>query len=626
MRKNLYRLFKHRKQQDSSAIRCTVEALETRRLLTAWSAQDQVIGLDKETANYPTINGSGETVALIDFGVDYNHYALGNGYGNKIIYAWNYTNNTWNVMPNSSNDNAHGTGSAGEVAADPHVVNGALYQGVAPDVKLIALEAQGTTQVKEAMDWVIANRSKYNIVGVNYVDPTGTVNEATILSDCQSLQNSGVFVAGPAGNYGPTTAYAVYDNEYYEVGSSTLYGTISSFTPRGSAISFVAPADNIDVTWYNNGVAMDYPSSGTSWAAPQVVGAAALIKQVDSKFTVAQIASIIHDSATWIYDGYSKMSYAQLNVNGAVTLAFQRAGYTYKGGGYQGGSGGSGSPAPSPTPFLGTPFAVGSPIKAVAYDDGGEGVAYHDTDAADIGDNSKYRTGGVDIGWTNTEGGTAYVGWTHAGEWMDYTVNVSSAGTYNILSRVAAAMSGGAFHIEIDGKNVTGSLSVPNTGSWTTYTTLTSSGINLTAGTHILRVVMDANDAAGFTANFNYFEITPSNSGSSGGGGTYTPVTNTVPNGAFGLYFSSISPSALTLNFDDNANNESQYVIERSTSSGGTYSVVGTVNVNQATSQGTGYRQWSDSGLAANTTYYYKVYEVNQHGYSAAVAGSVKTT
>jgi len=624
MRKNLFCFRKSRKQKDCQPIRCTVEALESRRLLTAWSPQDQVIGLDKETANYPTINGAGETVALIDYGVDYNHYALGNGYGNKIIYAWNYENNTWNVMPNDTDDNAHGTGTAGEVAADPHVVNGLLYQGVSPDVKLIALEAQGTTEVKEAFDWIVANRAKYNIVGVNYVDPTGTVDEATILSDCQSLQNSGVFIAGPAGNYGPTTAYAVYDNAYYQVGSSTLYGTISTFTPRGSAISFVAPGDNIDVTWYANGVAMDYPSSGTSWASPQIVGAAALIKQVDPNFTVAQIASIIHDSATWIYDSYSNMSYAQLNVNAAVALAFQRAGYSYNGGGYQGGSGSGSSPATTSTPFLGTPFAVGSTIKAADYDDGGEGVAYYDTQTSDVGNNPDYRSGNVAIGWTNTEGGTAYVGWTSAGEWMNYTINVSTTGTYNILSRVAAAESGGAFHI--DGQNVTGTISIPNTGSWDTYTTLTSSGINLTAGTHVMRVVMDSNDSVGFTGNFNYFEITPSSSSSSGGGGTYTPVTNTVPNGAFGLYFSAISASAMTLNFDDNADNESQYVIERSTSSGGTYTVVGTVNVNQATSQGTGYRQWSDSGLAANTTYYYKVYEVNQHGYSSADAGSAKTT
>jgi hypothetical protein len=199
---------------------------------------------------------------------------------------------------------------------------------------------------------------------------------------------------------------------------------------------------------------------------------------------------------------------------------------------------------------------------------------------------------------------------------------VSTAGTYNILSRVAADFAGGAFHIEIDGKNVTGTISVPNNGSWNTYSTLTSSGISLTAGNHVMRVVMDSNDSAGFVANFNYFEIVPSSTTT-----TAPPTTATsVPNGAFGLYFSSIAPSTMTLNFDDNANNESQYVIERSTSSGGTYSVVGTVTVTSAQETSTGYRQWTDTGLAANTTYYYKVYEVNSKGYSSGVAGSAETT
>ena len=40
----------------------------------------------------------------------------------------------------------------------------------------------------------------------------------------------------------------------------------------------------------------------------------------------------------------------------------------------------------------------------------------------------------------------------------------------------------GKFHAEIDGVNVTGSLTVPNTGGWQTWTTVTKTGVNLTAG------------------------------------------------------------------------------------------------------------------------------------------------
>ncbi len=135
-----------------------MENLEARQLLAAWSLQDRVIGLDKVAQNYPGITGAGETVVLIDRGVDYNHYALGGGFGKKIIDAWNFDTNSWDVFP--YDNDAHGTGSAGEVAADPHLVNGELYQGVAPGVKLVALKARGTWEIKQAFAWVVAHRTQ----------------------------------------------------------------------------------------------------------------------------------------------------------------------------------------------------------------------------------------------------------------------------------------------------------------------------------------------------------------------------------------------------------------------------------------------------------------------------------
>ena len=117
-----------------------IDALESRQLLSAgpWSWQDQQIGLDQVAQNFPAITGAGETVAVIDMGVDYNHPALGGGYGNKVIDSWNFNTGSSDTFPY---DDAHGTGTVGEIAADPHYVNGQLYQGVAPGVKIISLRA-----------------------------------------------------------------------------------------------------------------------------------------------------------------------------------------------------------------------------------------------------------------------------------------------------------------------------------------------------------------------------------------------------------------------------------------------------------------------------------------------------
>ena len=56
---------------------------------------------------------------------------------------------------------------------------------------------------------------------------------------------------------------------------------------------------------------------------------------------------------------------------------------------------------------------------------------------------------------------------------------------------MASAGPGGAFHVEVDGIDVTGPMMVPNTGGWQTWQTISRPGIPLTAGPHVLRVVFD---------------------------------------------------------------------------------------------------------------------------------------
>jgi hypothetical protein len=66
-------------------------------------------------------------------------------------------------------------------------------------------------------------------------------------------------------------------------------------------------------------------------------------------------------------------------------------------------------------------------------------------------------------------------------------------GKYDIALRVAADGDGKRMHIEIDGVNITGSIEVPNTGGWQTWTTVTVKDIDLVQGQHVMRVAFDAN-------------------------------------------------------------------------------------------------------------------------------------
>ena len=166
-------------------------------------------------------------------------------------------------------------------------------------------------------------------------------------------------------------------------------------------------------------------------------------------------------------------------------------------GGTGGGGGGGGS-----TPFNGSPVALPGTVQVEAFDNGGEGVSFHDLSSDNSG--GAYRATGVDIESTSDAGGGYSVGWAVAGEWLAYTVNVGSAGTYDIEARVASNGAGGRFHIEINGVDRTGPFTVPDTGGWQTWVTVRKTGLTLSAGQQVWRLVLDSNGQTGFVGNFNY--------------------------------------------------------------------------------------------------------------------------
>jgi endoglucanase len=155
---------------------------------------------------------------------------------------------------------------------------------------------------------------------------------------------------------------------------------------------------------------------------------------------------------------------------------------------YPGFGGSAPTSPPGQAPFGGAPRAIPGTIEAEDFDQGGEGVAYHDAEPANQG--GQYRTSeGVDVEAT---AGGYNVGWLAAGEWLEYAVDVAAAGTYTVEVRVASATSGGAFHLALDGGALAPATPAPATGGWQTWQTLTLSGLTLPAGTHVLRLAVDS--------------------------------------------------------------------------------------------------------------------------------------
>jgi Carbohydrate binding module (family 6) len=176
-------------------------------------------------------------------------------------------------------------------------------------------------------------------------------------------------------------------------------------------------------------------------------------------------------------------------------------------------------------------------IECEWYDQGGEGIAYHDADSINNGSGklnpvngnplNEFRLKeGVDISYTKThnidnnpynkvnpDSNQLYVGWTEPGEWINYTIQVKETGKYRVCL-MYTANGDGSISLDVDGKSTTDPLIINSTNDpadsiawrqwhhWNKQDSLTT--IELKKGTHTLtlRIVAHGN------MNFNYLEFT----------------------------------------------------------------------------------------------------------------------
>jgi hypothetical protein len=109
----------------------------------------------------------------------------------------------------------------------------------------------------------------------------------------------------------------------------------------------------------------------------------------------------------------------------------------------------------------------------------------------------------VDVQATTDTGGGFNVGAVQAGEYLDYTVNVTAAGNYRLELRVSATTTGKTVDVFVGGTQIADNLAVPNTGNYQTFATISVPSVALTAGTQELKVLF--NQAS---QNLNWIKFT----------------------------------------------------------------------------------------------------------------------
>ncbi len=162
-----------------------------------------LIGVPAMRGQYPFLTGAGQTIAVIDTGIDYTHPALAGRYLGGYDFA--------DDDPDPMDPFGHGTHVAGiAVSTD------ATYAGVAPGANVVALkvfpDGSGTADgldIARAMNWVIDNAATYNITAVNFsLGSEEVLQESDVPSSdirevfAAELRDMGIFVAAAAGNGG----------------------------------------------------------------------------------------------------------------------------------------------------------------------------------------------------------------------------------------------------------------------------------------------------------------------------------------------------------------------------------------------------------------------------------------
>jgi Subtilase family/Carbohydrate binding module (family 6) len=477
-----------------------IEELEGRQLL-AWGQIPQLISLDDARARFPSIDGRGQTIAVIDSGVNMSHPKIvdsvfknpaevvdgkdndGDGYIDDV--------NGWDFLANDrdpKDEQGHGTMVASTLAANrftntgnPHLAGSAdykEYEGVASAAKILPLRISGTNltfsdaNLEKALQYVIKNRVRFNITAVNFSLAVTSGGWSRIQDEVATLSSAGVFMAGVSGNGGfvSSSGSKPGDSPYaMSVGAANPDGSVNSITIRGSWLDIVAPGNK--VPYLDRGTSYWVGGAGTSYAAPWVTATGVLIKQVNRNFSTEQIRQIIHDSGQNVYDPMSKLTFKRLDVAAAIDLAYKRSGAAVP-------SAIQPTPVPPPTPVTGTRSAF-STIAAASYNTSkgvnksGSGISYVD--------------GGDYVGYNNINFGT------------------TGATKLSVNLAVPASFAGKKIVVRVGGATgqIVGTLVTRGTGGWGAYQTQTIS-ISRVTGVKSLFLTFEGGSGVGNIAWFKF--------------------------------------------------------------------------------------------------------------------------
>ncbi len=255
---------------------------------TPWSLQR--ILLDQLRAQ---ATGKDVTVAVIDTGVDDSNPQLRGAMASGGADYVGKSNGTEDIE-------GHGTRVAGIIAARP--MKGTGFVGLAPEAKILSFrytggeEKQGNSRtMSQAIKAAVAKGAKI----INISSDTAEKRDSLDLRNAvEDAVRKGVLIVAAAGNDGADRKLAkTYPASYdgvLAVAASDRNDERAFFSQSGDFVDVAAPGVGMVSTVPGSG---QCTADGTSFSAPYVAGVAALLKDKYPKWTAAQIASRIQETA-----------------------------------------------------------------------------------------------------------------------------------------------------------------------------------------------------------------------------------------------------------------------------------------------------------------------------------------